>query len=77
MDITLTPIRGQGNETNWRRCADQLRAAGASDKDLRKFAYEFGYHNMEGTRTGRAIESAAEACGYDVEWINEDTEEES
>lgn len=71
----LAPLYELGNEANWRLCSDQLRAAGVSEKDLEKFAFRFGYHNQEGTHAGRAIESAAEDCGYEVRWDHQKEEE--
>jgi hypothetical protein len=75
LPIVVNPLYELGNDANWRLCSGQLRAAGVSEKDLSKFAYEFGYHNQEGTHTGRAIESAAEACGYEVRWDHQKEEE--
>ena len=66
--IVLSPLYELGNEANCARCLRQLEAAGEGQADLNKFAYWYGYHNMEGTHTGRAIESAAEECGYEVRW---------
>lgn len=67
-EIVLSPLYELGNEANWMLCTRQLEAAGVPQKEINKFAFEYGRHNMEGTRTGRAVESAAEACGYEVRW---------
>lgn len=75
MTIILTPLYELGNEANCGRCLRQLEAAGLPQKALNQFAFQYGYHNMEGTRMGRAIESAAEACGYEVRWEHKKEEE--
>lgn len=68
--IELRPRFGLGNEDNWMVCLRQLREAGASEELILKFSYQYGYHNQEATRTGRALETAAENCGLTVHWVN-------
>lgn len=68
--IELRPRFSLGNEDNWMLCLRQLRAAKVPQGLINKFSFEFGAANQQATHTGRAIETAAENCGWSVHWVN-------
>jgi len=66
--LELRPRFSLGGEANWHLCLQQLREAGASEKLIEDFSYEYGYASMAPGTAIIAIGNAAEKCGLTVHW---------